>query len=348
MSIRVEQSSQTISWFKDRLAEERLEFKPPFQRNPVWLDKHRAYLIDTALRGLPIPEVYIQKETDETGNTVYALVDGQQRIRALIDFTRGEVELMEGFTPGRGGDTWDDLTADEKKAFWNYRLVVREIEGASEADLRDLFQRLNQNTVTLNAQELRNARYKGDFIRTVTDLADQRFWAEQGIVTATEIRRMVDIEFMAELLVGLMHGPQNKKASLDGMFASYEAKVPDKQVWLKEFEAARALTELLVPDLRASRWRGKSDYYSLFLASAEINSTGGLLARKLKKAQVALGNFEKQVTARLSKDGSSRKVPRNVRRYVTAVEKAASDKDRRETRHRVLVDLLGQFQEGQA
>ena len=57
MPIRVEPSSQTISWFKDRLEEERLVFKPPFQRNPVWLDKHKAYLIDTALRGLPIPEV---------------------------------------------------------------------------------------------------------------------------------------------------------------------------------------------------------------------------------------------------------------------------------------------------
>ena len=143
MAIRVEPSSQTISWFKDRLEEERLIFKPPFQRNPVWLDKHKAYLVDTALRGLPIPEVYIQKETDEEGNTVYAVVDGQQRIRTLLEFTRGDVELMETCSPGRDGETWEDLTTEEKKRFWSYRLLTREIEDASEADLRDLFRRLN-------------------------------------------------------------------------------------------------------------------------------------------------------------------------------------------------------------
>src|SRR5438067_11639 len=117
MTIRVEPGPQIISWFKDRLAEERLIFKPPFQRNPVWLDKHKAYLIDTALRGLPIPEVYLQKETDEEGKTTYAIVDGQQRIRALLDFSRGQVELMDEYSPGRGGQTWDDLSGEEKKAF---------------------------------------------------------------------------------------------------------------------------------------------------------------------------------------------------------------------------------------
>src|SRR5258708_39210754 len=110
MSMKVDPSSQTLSWFNDYLRDQRLIFKPPFQRNPVWLDKHKAYLIDTALRGLPIPEVYIQKETDVDGETSYAIVDGQQRIRALLEFSQGNVELMEVYSPGRGGDTWDDLT----------------------------------------------------------------------------------------------------------------------------------------------------------------------------------------------------------------------------------------------
>lgn len=101
---------------------------------------------------------------------------------------------------------------------------------------------MNQHTVTLNAQELRNARFKGVFIQTVTQLADQEFWAESGIVKANEIRRMLDIEFVAELLIGIMHGPQNKKTTLDGFFELYEDAVPEKQKWLKRFEDARALS----------------------------------------------------------------------------------------------------------
>lgn len=343
MAIRVEPSGQTISWFKDRLEEERLVFKPPFQRNPVWLDKHKAYLIDTALRGLPIPEVYIQKETDEKGNTIYAVVDGQQRIRALLEFTRGDVELMETYSPGRGDETWDDLSPEEKVAFWSYRLLTREIENASDADLRDLFRRLNQHTITLNAQELRNARFKGDFIQTVTELADEPFWAESGIVKANEIRRMLDIEFVAELLVGIMHGPQNKKKALDGFFQSYEEGIPSKQQWLKRFEDARASAAELVPDLRRTRWSGKSDYYSLLLAVDAVLQKGALKRSKLKQAQPTLHGFGSAVTLRLSKEGAKARVKRDVRAYATAVEKAASDKDRRETRHRVLTKLLSPY-----
>lgn len=343
MPIRVEPSSQTISWFKDRLEEEKLVFKPPFQRNPVWLDKHKAYLIDTAVRGLPIPEVYIQKDTDEEGETIYAIVDGQQRIRSLLEFSRGEFGLMELYSPGREGDLWDDLSGEERKKFWNYRLLTREIEDASDADLRDLFRRLNQHTVTLNSQELRNARFQGDFIKTVTELADQEFWAESKIVSATEIRRMVDIEYMAELLVGIMHGPQNKKTGLDPAFQTYEEAIPDKQKWLSRFEEARSLSANVVPDLKETRWRGKSDYYSLFLALDELGRLGTLTPKSRKAAAHALKTFGENVSRRLSKDGGRLRSSREVKRYATAVEKAASDKDRRETRHRILVALLSPF-----
>jgi hypothetical protein len=343
MPIKVEPGAQTLGWFNDRLKEGKLDFKPPFQRNPVWLDKHRAYLIDTVLRNLPIPEIYLQKDTDEEGGTTYALVDGQQRVRALLDFPRGKVELMSTYSPGRDGHTWDDLTPDEKKNYWNYRLVVREVVDATEADLRDLFQRLNQNTVTLNAQEIRNARYKGEFIKTVTDLANQDFWAEHRLVTATEIRRMLDIEYMAELLVGLMWGPQNKKNTLDVAFQKFEATFPQKQQWLQRFEQARTATHRLLPNIGETRWRGKSDYYSLFLAVDALHQTGHLKQNRRATASKTLTHFGEAVTERLSKHSRKGRVAANIRKYATAVEKAASDKDRREARHAILVDLLRPF-----
>src|SRR5262245_1628563 len=139
MAINVNFSGQTISWFNDRAKEKALVFKPPFQRNPVWGAKHKAYLVDTVLRKLPIPELYIQKETDEEGHTIYAVIDGQQRLRTLLEFTQGKVELMELYSPGREGHTWEDIGKPEKIEYWNYRLVVREVTDSSEEELRDLF-----------------------------------------------------------------------------------------------------------------------------------------------------------------------------------------------------------------
>jgi len=340
MSINVIYSGQAISWFKDLNLEQKLVFKPPFQRNPVWLPKHKAYLVDTVLRNLPVPEVYIQKDTDVQGNTIYSIIDGQQRIRSLLEFPRGEVELMEKYTRGKGGYVWDDLESAEKTSYWNYMIVVREVTGATDAELRDMFVRLNQYSITLNAQELRNARYTGDFITTMTELADQEFWAENRIVTASEIRRMLDIEYAAELMVALMHGPQNKKYGLDQAFQAYDDVIPEKQKWLKRFESARAMTFQLVPDLPATRWCGKSDYYSLFLALDSLGEEGYLSASKQTAAIKKLKDFGDAVTKELAKGTSRTARDRNVRKYATAVEKAASDKGRREIRHRILVELL--------
>ena len=234
----------------------------------------------------------------------------------------------------------EDLTNDERRSFWNYRLLTREIADASDADLRDIFRRLNQHTITLNSQELRNARFKGDFIQTVTQLADQEFWAESAIVRPIEIRRMLDIEYVAELLVGIMHGAQNKKTTLDAFFQLYEEGLPAKLQWLRRFEDARALSQLLLPDLRATRWRGKSDYYSLFLALDALLKRGQFRTSRVRQAQRALRDFAGAVTERLSKNGATARVSSAVRKYAAAVEKAASDKDRRAARHRVLVDLL--------
>lgn len=343
MTMKVEPSGQTISWFKDRLDEERLEFKPPFQRNPVWAEKHKSYLVDTALRSLPIPEIYVQKETDPEGRTVFAIIDGQQRLRALLGFVVGEVELDDEYSPGRGEQTWEDLTNEEKKNYWNYRLVVREVTDATDAELRDLFRRLNQNTVKLNSQEIRNARYQGDYIKTVTELADQPFWAEQGIVSASEIRRMLDIEFMAELLLSVMLGRQNKKQGLEAAFQTYEQGITDKQRWLSRFEGARATIEKLVPDLRKSRWSKKSDFYSLFLAADALNEKGLLRKGKVSSARAALLEFGESVSNQLSRDGKKQPASSAVAKYANAVEKAASDKDRRETRHAILTELLAPY-----
>jgi hypothetical protein len=340
MSISVNDSGQTISWFKDRLLEEKLVFKPPFQRNPVWLAKHKAYLVDTVLRNLPVPEVYIQKDTDERGDTIYSIIDGQQRLRALLEFSRGDVELMEKYTPGKGGYSWDDLTSVEKTAYWNYRLIVREVTGATDAELRDMFIRLNQYSITLNAQELRNARYTGDFITTMTELADHEFWAENRIVTASEIRRMLDIEYVSELMVAMMHGPQNKKYGLEQAFQAYDEVIPDKHKWLRRFESARAMTIRLVPDLPSRRWCGKSDYYSLFLALDNLGEKGYLPASKESTVKKKLREFGEAVTKELTKGAAQTARTRAARAYAKAVERAASDKGRREIRQRILIELL--------
>lgn len=84
---------RTPAWIKRAIEEGRLEIKPPYQRNPVWLDPQKSSLIDTILHGYPIPELYLQDLVDSEGNETHFVVDGQQRIRACVEFADGEFEL---------------------------------------------------------------------------------------------------------------------------------------------------------------------------------------------------------------------------------------------------------------
>ena len=52
-----------------------LTLQPKFQRREFWHDEARAFLIDTVLRDLPMPKVYlrrsVKKETGQFKNTLF-------------------------------------------------------------------------------------------------------------------------------------------------------------------------------------------------------------------------------------------------------------------------------------
>lgn len=166
---------RNVAWFKQAHERGDLEMKPPFQRNPVWVTRQKSYLIDTILNKYPIPEIYMQEVTDENGSVRYIIIDGQQRIRSIIDFMNGSFSLDEKESPEFNGAYFEDLTSEQKKAFFKYNFVVRILPDINDAELRAIFQRLNKNVVALNKQELRQATYSGPFIRLMNNISDKNF-----------------------------------------------------------------------------------------------------------------------------------------------------------------------------
>jgi hypothetical protein len=292
------------------------------------------------LKGLPIPEVYIHVQTDASGGSAYSVVDGQQRIRTLLNFTKGEFALLSEFTPEWSDRKFADLTDDLRQRYWSFSLVVRELHEASEADVRDLFQRLNRFVYALNPQELRNARFNGDFLHIATELAEDEFWAINRIVSPNDIRRMLDVQFVSELLVGLMAGPQNKTDYLDDYYDQYDTAFPDRAQWVRTFHTVQATLSDLVPDLPQSHWRKKSSYYSLFLVLGQLSASQAIQTLDRGKATNALHKFGSAVESALLKNPPTGLPPLSVR-YADAVARAASDKDRRLARQRIILSVLG-------
>jgi Protein of unknown function DUF262 len=331
---------RSVVWFKKSFEAGDLVIRPPFQRNPVWSKRQQSALIDSILLEYPIPELYMQDITDAEGNQKYILVDGQQRIRAVLDFLANDLEL-EDESPHWAGMTFEDLTADDKKKVYEYNFVIRQLPDIPDDEIRAIFQRLNRNTMTLNAQELRHATYWGPFIKLMEDISNYEFWDDSGIFSANDRRRMLDVEFISELSVAYLNGIQNKKKKLEEYYQQYEELFDEAATLQTMFVTVLGELAQVIPGLSKKRWRKRSDFYSLFLAFARNVEQLPLAAEKRDAARAILSEFAEQVDTVIRETlPEGAKVPKTVTDYVKNVERAASDLATRTERDRVLKEIL--------
>ncbi|ADU46602.1 DUF262 domain-containing protein [Intrasporangium calvum] len=348
-------TQETIGWFRDRYLEGTLTLKPPYQRNPVWMARQKNHLVESVLMKMPIPEIFIQRSTDANGRTAYAVVDGQQRISALMQFigsysADGQEEFdqfpLDKLTTESDwyNRCFADLTDPEKISFFGYELAVRYLNSSDEEQMKAVFRRLNSFTVPLKPQELRHATYIGPFSHLADKLAGDYgdFFAENRIITVGAIRRMADVEFVAELLIGTMHGPQGGSAKIiDDYYSNYEDfedEFPGQRKTRVKFEETMAAIERLFPDLRGSRWGNKSDFYSLFVALAAFLPRGSLSDRTASKLRGALREFEEEVEQRVGDEEAP--VSKAAASYARGVVRAPNEKSRRAARHASLLAVL--------
>lgn len=271
------------------------------------------------------------------GTQQFVVVDGQQRMKSLFMFIDNEIELPDA-APWNAR-RFRDLNDTEKQVLWNYKVVVRQINTVSDAEIRDLFTRLNTNTVALNDQELRNARYIGKFKQSAERLADNTFFQSVRLFTAREIRRMEDVEYVSELLLLVVEGIINKKDLLDAVYARYEAEFPRAAEFEEDFNGALQLLTTLVNVENATLIKTKSNFYSLF-------GTCLRYWRAHRRPQfVALAQAQAEITALLLAAKSFdptilTNTTGAVQEYYDAVSRAASDKSRRVKREEILWNII--------
>lgn len=331
---------RSVVWFKKAADSNDLVIKPPFQRNPVWSARQQGSLLDTILLEYPIPELYMQDVTEADGSQKHLLVDGQQRIRTVLAFLAGDFEIEDEGSRWHGLAFEDLAPADRKKVF-EYNFVIRLLPDIPETEVREIFQRVNRNTTTLNAQELRHATYWGPFIKLMEEISNLDFWSEAGMFSANERRRMLDIEFISELAVAVLNGLQNKKKLLEEFYQQYETTFDEEEKVRSIFNHVLGEIEQLIPNLSKTRWRKKSDFYTLFVKLAAHVSQLPLSADKREAASIALEKFALSVDLLITDEiVTDEPTAANVSVYVRNVERAASDLGSRRERERVLGEVL--------
>lgn len=221
---RVDYQSLIIQDLINLEKKDELNLNPWYQRRSVWNDSQKSYLINTLLERKPIPAIYIRHSLDlEKGKSLKEVVDGQQRSRAIIGYCKNEFSAIFPETQKR--IKYEKLTPIQKQNFLLTPIPVGYLQGADDADVIDIFARINSVAKTLNAQEKRNAIYSGYFKQLSVKESVKRleFWRQYEIFSSNDIARMMEVQFISDVIVNFLDGLTNyNSAKLNKYYKKYD------------------------------------------------------------------------------------------------------------------------------
>lgn len=332
--------------FQDWDKRGQLDLSPRFQRRPVWPKKYQSYFLDTLIRGLPTSSIHVREKLSPTKKTVREVVDGQQRLRAILDFLQDNITISSTHNEEYGNKKFSHLPYNVQLRFLNYMLLVNVLIDASDADVLDIFARLNTYTVRLNRQELRNARYHGQFKSTVYRLASEciPFFLKHKILTTRQIMRMKEAELVSELLVAMELGLQDGKRILNGYYNKYDKDYPFREEFSELFLATTRYIERVFGDvIRETRLGRSAIFYSLFCVMHDL--VYGIPGQTGPHGEIPEERFDEARNELLSLDAQIRSdtpEPGYVE-FVAACQRHTDNKGPRQIRHDTIKQALLRF-----
>lgn len=217
----------TISDFIDWHSRNQLILAPDFQRGSVWTPSAKVFLIDTILNNFPIPQVFIRTKIDgSTQGVIREVVDGQQRLRAILEFASEKLQLTAN-SPVHKGKRYSELNDDEKEIFLSYNVPVVQLINADDAEVLEVFARLNSYSVKLTPAELRHAEYSEPVKWAIYDAARRwnTLWNDLGVVSVRESVRLKHTSVIAEMFMALDKGyADGGERKINGYFRERKSK----------------------------------------------------------------------------------------------------------------------------
>ncbi len=234
-------TSDFLSWQRAKT----LVLSPSFQRRPVWEAAAKSYFIDTIARGLPIPIVFVREQTNlHTLEPSREVVDGQQRLRTLLtyiepealadyDVERDRFEVRKTHNTELAGKGFKELPADLRRKILGYEFSVHVLPSdTDDTEVLQIFARMNATGIKLNYQELRNAKFYGDFKNLSYALAYEQLsrWRNWKVFNESDIARMLEVEETSDLLILMIDGIHSRsRAVIDKAYDLYDNRLSQPQ-----------------------------------------------------------------------------------------------------------------------
>lgn len=235
--------------------------RPEFQRRLVWSNKHKIEFIRTVLMELPFPEIYIAAgDVDpDSGEGTEMLVDGQQRMTTLYQYFTGSEDLTL-----KDIRLYQELSNDEKMNFLEYEVVVRDLGKKSIEEIKEVFTRINSTKYSLNAMEIHNARFDGEFKQFGEKVVDHQFFDDHRIFNTNDMRRMGDLLFCTTIIITIMSTYFNRDDDIEEYLRKYNDEFPESTEIYNELSKVFEFLNLCNFNTKSRVWK-KADLFTLIV-----------------------------------------------------------------------------------
>ena len=196
----------SISEIFQKKRDDKLILDPDYQRRVIWNNEKKTAFIESLYMEIMIPPIYVVEIPGEDilDETKYEVVDGKQRLTAIIDFITGALKLnersLEYYADIFGGKTFSEIREYDSEKTTQMLSSILDIyvitANSPEFTKYDIFARLNRGAEKLKVNEIRRAIYKSSITDWITDYVNNQLNENtdfyKSIFTPNDIKRYED------------------------------------------------------------------------------------------------------------------------------------------------------------
>jgi hypothetical protein len=201
--------SYNLDWSVQSLLErigDTFDINPAFQRRDAWTPERKSLYIESLMLGLPVPQVVLAEDPNRKG--AFLVLDGKQRLVTMKQFASPDAHFRSfrlrkmQFLPQLNGLAFADVQESLTDSYYADQLLSTPVRTVvlrnwkKPAVLYQIFVRLNQNSVSLSPQELRQALFPGDFTSWINTRSANSDAIHKARRIAREDFRMRDAEML--------------------------------------------------------------------------------------------------------------------------------------------------------
>lgn len=292
-ALQVTKTAYSVLDFLEWQRQGSLDLQPFYQRRPVWNPRVKSLLMDSILRGFPIPLIFLHSRLDlAKSQSVRQVVDGQQRLRTILSFVDpdciedaddwDDFRILRSHNRELAGMKFAELPGDAQQTILQTSLSVNVLPtDIPDVTILQIFQRMNTTGLKLKDQEVRNGSYFGEFKDASYALAyeqNQR-WLEWGLFARGDIAQMAEVEFTSDLLGAILGGVTGRSsAQITRLYKDYDQTFAERDAAEADFRDAFEYLAPLFDEVDGltlpKRFRSTAWFYALFAIATRLSDEG--------------------------------------------------------------------------